>query len=331
MAASSFSNSCSHATDTSVALRIGIIGSGALGSYFGIRLAAAGHQVSFLVRSDYEAVRRQGMRLTLEDGTVIAVAQPRVARCPDEMGLQDLVLIALKTTRNALFPELLPPVVGSSTALVTVQNGLGNVEALAQLFPANAILGALCQIGVNREGPGLIRSFVPGDGFVQLGAGPLAGADLSAKVQSAFEDAGIRTRMTPSLGEALWRKLMWNVPFNGLTVAIGGQGTEAVCGDASLRSVARALMEEIRLAANALGFPIEADYTDKLLGFTDKLGHYKASSVLDWQSGRLLEVEAIFRKPLQAGIEAGVEMPHLATLAAILDALNASRSGSAGK
>ena len=111
---------------------------------------------------------------------------------------------------------------------------------------------------------------------------------------------------------------MWNVPFNGLTVAIGGKGTDAVCGDPALRAVAIALMEEIRTAANALGHPIELDYTDKLMGFTDKLGPYKASSVLDWLAGRRIEVDAIFRKPLEAGRQAGVPMPHLETLTAIL-------------
>lgn len=312
-------------------LHIGIVGAGALGSYFGIRLAASGHRVTFLLRSDYDAVSRDGLLLTLADGTEVPVRQPLIARTSEEMGRQDIVLIGLKTTRNDLYADLLPPLVGPDTTLVTVQNGLGNVEALEALFPANPVFGALCQIGVNREAPGRIRSFVPGDGFVQLGAGERAGPDLSERMLGLLDRAGIRARLTSSMGEALWRKLMWNVPFNGLTVAVGGLGTDAVCGDPDLRAVARALMEEIRLAANALGYPIEPDYTDKLLGFTDKLGDYKASSVLDWQAGRRLEVDAIFRKPLHAGQSAGVQMPHLATLTAVLAALNASRSGSGEK
>jgi 2-dehydropantoate 2-reductase len=140
-------------------------------------------------------------------------------------------------------------------------------------------------------------------------------------IRQLLEDAGINARTTPSLGEALWRKLMWNVPFNGLTVAIGGKSTDVVCQDPALRAIARELMEEIRLAGNALGYAIETEYTDKLLGFTDKLGDYMASSVLDWIGGRRLEVEAIFRNPLEQGTAAGVAMPHLATLTAILAGL----------
>jgi 2-dehydropantoate 2-reductase len=303
--------------------RIGIIGAGALGSYFGIRLALAGERVGFLLRSDYEAVRDGGFRLELADGTVEVLEAPDLYRDVADMGRLDWVLIALKTTRNELFPSLLGPLVGPGTVLLTVQNGIGNVEALQALFPDNPVIAGLCQIGVNREGPGRIRSFVPGDGFVQVGAEDESpGRDYLDACQGMLEAAGIRVRRASSLGEALWRKLMWNVPFNGLTVAIGGKGTDAICGDPRLREAARALMEEIRLAANALGYPIEPEYTDKLMGFTDKLGAYKASSVLDWLAGRPLEVEAIFRKPLEAGQEAGVTMPHLASLEAILGGLS---------
>lgn len=301
---------------------IGIIGAGALGGYFGIRLAAAGWPVRFLLRSDFKGVREAGFHLVLSDGETVRLADPEVVDSPAAMGPVDWIIVALKTTRNAALPDLLGPVVRpGKSLLITLQNGLGNVEELERLYPDNPVVAGLCQIGVNREGPGRIRNFVPGNGFVQLGAGRRAtGAQLDT-VQAAFEAAGIHTRRTASLGEALWRKLMWNVPFNGLTVAIGGRGTDAVCGDPELRELARALMEEIRTAAVAQGFPIEPDYTDKLLHFTDKLGDYKASSVLDWLAGRALEVEAIFGKPLEAGTAAGIAMPHLATLTAILRGL----------
>ncbi|MEX0332195.1 MAG: 2-dehydropantoate 2-reductase [Puniceicoccaceae bacterium] len=304
---------------------VAIIGAGALGSYFGIRLAHAGNSVSFLLRSDYDAVRESGMKLILSDGTAIRLENPGVHHSVREMGPADCVIIGLKTTRNYLFPELLPAVVGPETVLVTIQNGLGNVEALEELFPGNPVIGALCQIGVNREAPGRIRSFVPKDGFVLLGKSAQASESDLETIQKLLSGAGINTRTTPSLGEALWRKLMWNVPFNGLTVAIGGKPTDAVCGDPALRSVARGLMEEIRQAGNTLGYAIEPEYTDKLLGFTDKLGPYMASSVHDWLAGRQLEVKAIFRKPLEAGTGRGVKMPYLESLTAILAGLGSRR------
>ena len=294
--------------------RIAIIGAGALGCYFGIRLADSGCPVSFLLRSDFDAVRECGMELSLSSGESIKVEKPDIFRSAEEIGPVDWVIIALKTTRNHLFAELLPPVVGPETLLITVQNGLGNVETLQELFPENPVMGALCQIGVNRTGPGRIRSFVPKDGFVQIGGGGRVTESHLDACQTAFEAAGVHTKRTASIGEALWRKLMWNVPFNGLTVAIGGKGTDAVCTDPELRRTAIALMEEIRLAGNALGYPIEPEYNSKLMHFTDQLGSYMASSVLDWLDGRRVEVEAIFEKPLEAGTAAGIAMPELEKL-----------------
>jgi 2-dehydropantoate 2-reductase len=300
---------------------IGIVGAGALGSYFGIRLAAAGNPVRFLLRSDYESVKADGMQLVLHDGTGIQLDNPDVFDSAEGMGPVDHVIIGLKTTRNNLLKELLAPVVGPRTTLITIQNGLGNVQALETLYPENPVIVALCQIGVCREAAGKIRSFVPQDGFVLLGGNDKIPDEQLTGFMETLKQAGINARTTASLGEALWRKLMWNVPFNGLTVAIGGKPTNAICEDEGLRAIARGLMEEIRLAGNALGYPIEPEYTDKLLGFTDKLGPYMASSVHDWLNGRRVEVDAIFRKPLEAGRSVGVAMPHLATLTGILDGL----------
>ena len=308
--------------------RIGIIGSGALGLYFGIRLAVAGNAVCFLVRSGYEAIARSGMVLYLADGEPVSLSRPWVVRDVAEMGELDWVLVALKTTQNAFLGQLLPPLASPSTHFLTLQNGIGNVERICAVCGPVPVLAGLCQIGVNREGPGTVRNFVPGNGFVQIGqeVGP-GREDMREAAATLFEQAGIQTRVTPSLGEALWRKLMWNVPFNGLTVEAGGTGTDAICADPFLRARARALMEEIRLAAAALGFPIEPSYTDRLLEFTDRIGSYRASSVLDWLAGRPLEIDAIFANPLEAGQAAGVAMPELERLTAVLRMLDKGGRG----
>lgn len=306
---------------------IAIVGAGALGGYLGARLAHAGHAVRFLARSDLVALRSDGWQVELAEGDSFAVPQPAVYASTAEIGPVDLVLIALKTTQNAALAELLPPLVGPDTVLFTVQNGLGNVEVLDRLFPQNPILAGLCQIGVNRIAPGRLVSCVPGGGFVQVGAGPRASTAEVATIARILRDAEVKTKELPSLGEALWRKLLWNVPYNGLTVAAGGVTTEAIVRDPDLNAVSLGLMEELRLAAGALGFPIEESYPEKLVGFTAKLGAYRPSSLIDWQAGRPLEVEAIWGEPLRQGTEAGVAMPHLATLHALLAGLDRTRAG----
>ena len=306
--------------------RIAIVGSGALGGFLGAHLAHAGHAVRFLARSDHAALRANGWQVEHTDAESFTVPHPEVFTRTEDIGPVDLVLIALKTTQNRALAELLPPLVQSNTVLLTVQNGLGNVEVLADLFPENPILAGLCQIGVNRIAPGHLQSYVPGGGFIQVGAGPHADLKLVGLLAELLRGAHIRTRELSTLGEALWRKLMWNVPYNGLTVAAGSVATDAIVASPAFDAVSRGLMEELRAASGALGFPIEAEYTDKLISFTANLGPYRPSSLIDWEAGRPLEVEAIWGEPLRQGQAAGVAMPHLATLHAILEGLDRQRA-----
>jgi 2-dehydropantoate 2-reductase len=136
-------------------MKIAVVGCGAVGSYYGAMLCREGQDVHFLLRSDYDAVRRGGVwvRSPAGDFTV----RPRAARTPGEIGVSDLVLVALKTTANDQFANLLPPLVGPRTMVVTLQNGLGNEEQLAGLFPAEQILGGLCFVCLNRIEPGVIQ------------------------------------------------------------------------------------------------------------------------------------------------------------------------------
>ena len=126
-----------------------------MGSYYGARLCRAGEEVHFLLRADYDAVRRNGVVVRSREGDF--TVRPHCARSSAEIGECDLVLIALKTTANDRFPILLTPLVGPHTALVTLQNGMGNEEQLARLFPIDQILGGLCFVCLNRIAPGVIH------------------------------------------------------------------------------------------------------------------------------------------------------------------------------
>src|SRR4051794_15256211 len=102
-------------------MKIAIVGAGALGSYYGAKLCRDGHEVHFLLRSDFDAVRRKGVFIRSIEGNFHV--NPKCARLPADIGVSDVVLIGLKTTANDQFPALLPPLVGPSTAVVTLQNG----------------------------------------------------------------------------------------------------------------------------------------------------------------------------------------------------------------
>jgi 2-dehydropantoate 2-reductase len=309
--------------------RIAVVGAGALGGYVGARLAHAGEDVHFLLRSDFDAVRERGFLTVHTAGEADFEVRPvQVRRETAAIGPVDVVLIALKTTQREALLELLPPLLGAETTLFSIQNGMGNAEWLAEKFPGQPIVLGMCHIGANREAPGILRNFSPKGGLIRLGEFGHLGHEPSERTVWLAEKigaSGIQRDTVANPEAAMWRKLMWNIPFNGLPVAMGGGTSEEVLDDPALREVARNLMEELRAASAARGFPIDPEFTDFLLGYTRKLGAYTPSTVFDLEAGRALEVEAIWGEPLRRGTAAGIPMPHLATLHALIAARNAKR------
>lgn len=288
-------------------MKIAIIGAGAVGCYYGARLAAAGNEVTFLMRGDYEVVSRQGLRVESVHGD-LTLKEPRVVRASSEMGCVDLVVVAWKTTANDSYGEVLSPLMGEGTRIVTLQNGLGNVERLQGLFGEERVLGGLCFVCINRIEPGLIRH--TGGGKIAVG-GP---SEPRREVVSVFQEAGIFCEEVGNLGEAQWRKLVWNVPFNGLCITEGGIDTQQLLGSEGGERRVRELMEEVLVGAEALGFEIEPGFIDYQIEITRPMGSYRPSSMIDYVAGRPVEVGAIWEEPLRRAEEAGASLPKLRAL-----------------
>ena len=299
--------------------RIAIVGAGAIGCYYGARLALSGEDVRFLLRSDLEHVRRHGLALRERDATrrlenVHAFATTR------EIGPVDLVVVAVKTTANAALRELLPPLLGPRTAVLTLQNGLGNEEFIAGIVGAERVLGGLCFVGVTRAAPGEIVGF-HSPGLIAMGEfGRPAGERLRA-IAAPFEHAGVRIRLHDNLAEARWCKLVWNVPFNGLAIARGGIATDRIVADSALMREVRGLMDEIAAAGRQLGYHVSENFIQSQIDITPPMGAYQPSSLVDFLAGREVEVEAIWGEPLRRARAAGIEMPRLAALYAELKRL----------
>ncbi len=321
-------------------MKVAVVGCGAVGSYYGARLARAGHEVHFLLRSDYEVVRRQGVCIRSVQGDF--TVQPRCARTPDEIGVSDLVLIALKTTANDQFPRLVPPLVGPHTALLTLQNGLGNEEQLARRFPARQILGGLCFVCLNRLEPGRIDH--RDHGLVVIGEFESQPTARTQVIAERFREAEIPCEITEDLRRAHWDKLTWNIPFNGLGVAgaagfdavLAGQPapgqrlgpvltTDTLIGDARWCGLLRELMLEVVHAACALGLPLPESVADTQIARTRTMGAYKASTLLDFERRRPLELDSLFREPLRRARQAGARAPRLEALCRLLEQLDARR------
>lgn len=290
--------------------RIAVVGAGAVGSYYGGLLAITGYDVHFLLRSDYDAVRREG--LTIRTGGRTLRHAVRGAASTTEIGPCDLVIIALKATANAALEKLLPPLIGPGTALLTLQNGLGNEEFLAQRWGVERVLGGLCFVCLNRTAPGVIEHI--DHGTLSLGEFQRPPGERVRAIAAAFTEAGVETKVAENLVTERWRKLLWNIPFNGLAIAAGGATVADVLGDEGLRTEARALMGEAMAAAARLGHEIPAAFADFQVERSASMGPYKASSLIDWQLGRAVEVEAIWGEPWRQGTAAGAAMPRLEML-----------------
>ncbi len=302
--------------------KIAIVGPGAIGCYYGCRLAAAGHDVHFLMRSDLEAVRRAGrLRVQLPKGQELVVNSPQVHATPGEIGPCDLVIVALKTTANGVFETLIRPLLGAGTAILTLQNGLGSDERLAELFGAERVLGGLCFICVNRIAPGDILCIEPG--AVAFGEfGRPVGERLRA-LQTCFEQAGVKCTSSDNLAELRWKKLVWNVPFNGLAIAAGGITTDKILANPGLEAQVRTLMMEVIGAAAKFGYEIPVAFVEKQISATRPMGPYRPSSLIDYLEGREVEVESIWGEPLRRAKAAGAAVPGLESLYARLLELTA--------
>jgi len=323
-------------------MKIAVAGCGAIGSYYGAMLCRAGQETHFLLRSDYDVVRQKGVAIRSFKGDFHV--QPRCARTPEEIGTSDLVLIGLKTTANDQFSKLLTPLVGAHTAVVTLQNGLGNTEQLARLFSPEQILGGLCFVCLNRLEPGLIRHMEYGK--IVLGEFRRPAESRTRRLAALFQDAGVSCNVTDNLAHAQWEKLVWNIPFNGLGVA-GAAGydalinpqspaihrrsagpclpTDKLLADPRWEKLLRELMMEVLAAAGALGFEIPVSFAEEQIEHTRVMGAYKASTVLDYELGRPLELESLFLEPLRRAQKAGVAAPRLAAVCRVLQQLNQSR------
>ncbi|HEX8310332.1 MAG TPA: 2-dehydropantoate 2-reductase [Chthoniobacteraceae bacterium] len=296
--------------------KIAIIGSGAVGSYYGGMLAHAGEDVHFLLRSDLDAVQEKGLTIQTR-GQTVHLAKVAAYGSTSEIGACDLVIIALKATANQALEELLPPLIGPETALLTLQNGLGNEEFLAERWGAERVMGALCFVCLNRTEPGVIAHLDHGSISVGEFGRPVSGRVEA--VTAALQGAGIETRAVENLAQEHWRKLLWNIPFNGLSIA-GGRVTVAdILADEGLRKLARGLMSEGLDAARRLGFDIPDSFADFQIERSWSMGSYRPSSLIDWELGRPVEVEAIWGEPWRRGVAAGATMHRLEMLYRILE------------
>ncbi|MCQ9425539.1 putative 2-dehydropantoate 2-reductase [Pseudomonas sp. LJDD11] len=298
--------------------RIGIIGTGAIGGFYGLMLARAGFDVHFLLRSEFAAVCRQGLRVDSQVHGPLLLAPVNAHRSVADMPPCDWLLVGAKSTSNADLAPLIAQAAAPGARIVLLQNGLGVEDQLRALLPETLhILGGLCFIAVYRQAPGVVVH--QSGGAVNLGyhSGP---ASESAQRQAVVEEgaallraAGVDSQAMADLQQARWQKLVWNVPYNGLSVVLQA-GTGALMNDPAVRELIVSLMNEVIQGAAACGHVLPEQYAQTLFSFTEKMPDYWPSMYLDYRERRPLELQAIYKAPLNAARAAGCDMPQVRML-----------------
>ena len=320
-------------------MKVTVFGAGAIGGYVAVKLALAGHQVAVVARGPHlQAIRVTG--LTLDDRGTTRRAALRATHRAEELGPQELVVIAVKA--HAM-PEAAPAIatlLGPDTVVVPAQNGIPwwfpyragralDGATIAAVDPGGAVarhldparvVGCVVYIAAAVPEPGLVRRF--GGNMLVLGEPDGSASPRLAQLAELFGAAGIKIEATPRIRDAVWMKLWGNIGFNPVSVLTGATQGRMV-HDPGVRGVLRAAMLEMQAVAQRLGARLDKD-VDERIDDGAYVGDFKTSMLQDFEAGRAVEIDPIVFAVVELGRRVGVATPMLDAIGA-LTRLRASR------
>lgn len=301
-------------------MKIAILGSGAVGGYYGARLAQAGQEVTFIARGAHlAALRERGIEIR-SAALGNFVARARAEEDTAKVGPVDLVLVAVKTYDNPTALPMLGPMLGDATTVLTVQNGVDSAGEVAAVAGERRTLGGTTYIATALEAPGIIvqtgdhRRIVFGEAFGDL---PRVTPRVT-RIHEAFAGADIQSYPVGDGRVPIWEKFVFLAALAGFTGAarlpIG-----PVWGDPVTKAMFLAGCREIEAVARAEGVPVAADVVDRIVPYIDAIpGSMRSSLLIDLQQRKRIEVEALQGTVVRRGAALGVPTPILSTLYAVL-------------
>ena len=302
-------------------MRYGVIGMGAIGGFYGAKLAHAGKEVHFLSHSDYQYVKERGLQVDSCDGS-FHLPQINAYGAASDMPKCDVVLIGLKTVNNHLLPELLPPLLKEDTLVVLIQNGIGVEEDVQKMFPEVQLAAGLAFICSAKTEPGRVNHQCYG--YINIGNYSCKQQEKIDEAVDDFRKAGVDANEVEYL-EARWKKAVWNMPFNGMTVALNTQTDILLQHPSTLQLIKDQMMEVIE-AAQACGVKnIDESFAEKMIYNTVHMTPYSPSMKLDFDFKRPMEINYIYTRPIEKAREAGYQMRKLEMLEQELRFLESKR------
>ncbi|WP_300675208.1 2-dehydropantoate 2-reductase [Soonwooa sp.] len=284
-------------------INVSVVGTGAIGGFYGIMLAQLGYNVHFLLHSDYDYVKENGLTLASKVFGEIKLPKVNAYKNAKDMPVSDIVLVALKTTQNKnVLPEVLPEITDENSSVIFIQNGLGMEEEAVAMFPNLHVAGAVALIGSRKEKNGIIIHETYG--AIDFGNFNLKNDAVLQQLANDFNSVNIPSTVQ-NLKELRWKKLLWNTTFNGLSVV-----TDSKTDDLLKYHLpqAKEIMQEVRQAAKLDGVDIPEDFIDGMILFTEKMDSYAPSMKVDYDRGNPLELEYLYERPISKAYSLGFEM-----------------------
>lgn len=297
-------------------MKYGVIGTGAIGGYYGGKLANGGKEVHFLLHSDYDFVCTHGLQVNSYAGD-FHIDNVSAYKRAEDMPQCDVVLVGLKSVRNELLKQLLPPLLrcDGRTLVVLIQNGIGLEDDMQKEFPDTWFAAGLAFICSAKTEPGVIDHQCYG--YINIGNYSCKEQSLIDAVVEDFRAVGVDANEV-EYKEARWKKAVWNMPFNGMTVALDTQTDVLLQNPATLQLIKEQMMEVVE-AAQACGVKnIDAGFADKMIYNTVHMTPYSPSMKLDYDFGRPMEIYYLYTRPIEEARKAGYRMRKLEMLEAEL-------------
>lgn len=308
-----------------------VIGAGAIGGFYGAQLAKAGHDVHFLFRSDADVVRSQGLNVVSPNGD-FTLSDVNAHSGWDTLPKADVVLVAVKNQANADIASHLPEVLKDDGAVLLIQNGVNGEPLIAEhLTEDQHVIGGLAFISSERTAPNEISHFA--FGTLTVGAygddyQPVAPTPALEQLKADLAPTGVEVVPADNLLGARWQKLLWNIPFNALSVILRAQ-TDTLVNDPASQALVREVMAEVEAVAAAEGCPLPDGLIEAMIDGTKFMPAYSTSMKVDFDNGRRLEYESIVGEPLRRAEAAGVPMPATRVLYQQLQYLDNQLAGEA--
>ena len=292
----------------------GVIGSGAVGAYYGSKLVKAGNDVHFLFHNDYQYVKENGLTIKSCDGD-FSLPKINAYYKTSDMPICDVVIVALKTVNQDVLRNILSPLVVNGTLVLLIQNGIGVEEDLQKIFPNLEIAAGLAFICSAKINPGIVNHQCYGS--INIGNFSCKDESKVDNLISDFNAAGISAAKVEYY-EARWKKAVWNMPFNGMSVALNAN-THQLLSHSATENLIRLQMLEVVGAAQKLGVKnVDELFVEKMLQMTREMTPYFPSMKLDFDFKRKMEIYYIYTRPIEIARKVGFEMPRLQMLESIL-------------